>query len=211
VLDEIRPDGTVTAPTALRAFVLACGPLPGVSVPPGEAGVQVVDGHEHAAGRHRGERGDHPEPDQPGFGHCGRILLAPERRLQGRPARTGDRRRDLVEHGVRQEAGQPGEGQRRLGLGRPTGQDPPPVLLGEADADPPQRGLADPGGPGDQQERGSRVGGRDERPQPLPLLVAPEQIHRHQRAERPTRSLSATRPRQRSGGRPGRDRARLST
>ncbi len=35
VLDQIQPDGTVTAATALQAFALAFGPLPGVTVPDG--------------------------------------------------------------------------------------------------------------------------------------------------------------------------------
>jgi hypothetical protein len=43
VLDQVRPDGTVTAQTALQAFSVAIAPLPGVSVPPGEAG-QIPSG-----------------------------------------------------------------------------------------------------------------------------------------------------------------------
>src|ERR1700734_1744762 len=35
VLDQIGPDGQVTKSTALAAFVLAIGPLPGVPRPPG--------------------------------------------------------------------------------------------------------------------------------------------------------------------------------
>src|SRR5262245_36159840 len=38
VFDQIRPDGTVLAQTALQAFSLAFGPLPGVTVPPGDPG-----------------------------------------------------------------------------------------------------------------------------------------------------------------------------
>jgi hypothetical protein len=38
VLTQIEPDGTVTAGTALQAFSLAFGPLPGVTVPAGPAG-----------------------------------------------------------------------------------------------------------------------------------------------------------------------------
>ncbi len=35
VLDQIRPDGTVSKHTALEAFAVAYGPLPGVRIPPG--------------------------------------------------------------------------------------------------------------------------------------------------------------------------------
>src|SRR4051794_30697147 len=38
VLDSIGDDGTISKDTALQAFSVAIGPLPGVSVPPGEAG-----------------------------------------------------------------------------------------------------------------------------------------------------------------------------
>src|SRR5258708_1004304 len=38
VLDQIQPDGTVTADTALQAFSLAFGPLPGVTVSSGPVG-----------------------------------------------------------------------------------------------------------------------------------------------------------------------------
>ena len=38
VLDQVQPDGTVSAQTALQAFAVAFGPLPGVSVPPGDPG-----------------------------------------------------------------------------------------------------------------------------------------------------------------------------
>lgn len=43
VLDEVRPDGTVSRATALQAFVLAYGPLPGVARPPGRA-MTIADG-----------------------------------------------------------------------------------------------------------------------------------------------------------------------
>jgi len=39
VLGEIGPDGQISTATALRAFALAFGPLPGVTVPGGEVGV----------------------------------------------------------------------------------------------------------------------------------------------------------------------------
>lgn len=39
VLARIRPDGSVPTEAALQAFSLAFGPLPGVRVPPGDAGV----------------------------------------------------------------------------------------------------------------------------------------------------------------------------
>jgi hypothetical protein len=43
VLDQVRPDGTVTADTALQAFATAIARLPGVSVPAGNTGT-VADG-----------------------------------------------------------------------------------------------------------------------------------------------------------------------
>jgi hypothetical protein len=43
VFDQIRPDGTVTPETALTAFALAFGPLPGVTVPAGN-GRPIADG-----------------------------------------------------------------------------------------------------------------------------------------------------------------------
>ena len=43
VLDQIGPDGAVSTDTALQAFALAFGPMPGVNTPPGEAGV-IPDG-----------------------------------------------------------------------------------------------------------------------------------------------------------------------
>jgi hypothetical protein len=39
VLDQVGPDGSVSAATALQAFALAYGPLPGVTVPPGPVGM----------------------------------------------------------------------------------------------------------------------------------------------------------------------------
>ena len=38
ILDSINDDGSVSQDTALQAFSIAFGPLPGVSVPQGEAG-----------------------------------------------------------------------------------------------------------------------------------------------------------------------------
>src|SRR5215469_11045329 len=35
VLSQVQPDGTVSLATALAAFVLSVGPLPGVATPPG--------------------------------------------------------------------------------------------------------------------------------------------------------------------------------
>ena len=43
VLDQIGPDGAVSTDTALQAFALAFGPMPGVNTPPGGAGV-IPDG-----------------------------------------------------------------------------------------------------------------------------------------------------------------------
>jgi len=43
VLDEVRPDGTVSEQTALQAFALAYGPVPGVHAPHGPIG-QIPDG-----------------------------------------------------------------------------------------------------------------------------------------------------------------------
>ncbi|HEX6869504.1 MAG TPA: hypothetical protein VF163_00275, partial [Micromonosporaceae bacterium] len=41
VLNEVRPDGTVSTQTALRAFAVAFGPLPGISAPAGDRGTVV--------------------------------------------------------------------------------------------------------------------------------------------------------------------------
>jgi hypothetical protein len=43
VLGQVQPDGTVSLATALAAFTLAVGPLPGVATPTGTAG-QITDG-----------------------------------------------------------------------------------------------------------------------------------------------------------------------
>src|SRR5579863_1619406 len=43
VLGQVQPNGTVTVATALAAFTLAVGPLPGVTTPAGTAG-QLIDG-----------------------------------------------------------------------------------------------------------------------------------------------------------------------
>lgn len=43
VLDQVRPDGSVSVSTALQAFSLAIAPLPGVRVPAGRAG-RIPDG-----------------------------------------------------------------------------------------------------------------------------------------------------------------------
>src|SRR3954452_24654984 len=53
VFKGIRPDGSVDTPTALQAFSLAFGPLPGVALPTGSAGcipdatgpLQLLVGH----------------------------------------------------------------------------------------------------------------------------------------------------------------------
>src|ERR1700686_4566224 len=43
VLGQVQPDGTVSLATALAAFTLAVGPLPGVTTPAGPTG-QLIDG-----------------------------------------------------------------------------------------------------------------------------------------------------------------------
>ena len=96
-----------------------------------------------------------------------------QRDLERPPSRGRERGPCFLEHAAEQ-IGEPGEGERRLGLDTVAGQHPAETLAGILDARLPEDRLADPRLAGEDERARTILDSREERLDRAELLVAPD-------------------------------------